>query len=74
MISIPDDLLAKLDARAKASSETRSGILRRLAEEELKADAARRRREVEGLLAKATVSGGMGGDGAQLIREARNSR
>lgn len=73
MISIPDDLLTRLDAMAQARQETRSGFLRRLAEEELSADTARRRREVQELLAKATVSGGMGGDAARLIREDRES-
>jgi metal-responsive CopG/Arc/MetJ family transcriptional regulator len=73
MISMPDDLLERLDARARANRESRSGLLRRLAEEELRADAARRRREVAELLDKATVSGGMGGDAAQLIREDRES-
>jgi hypothetical protein len=73
MISMPDDLLDRLDAQARASRETRSGFLQRLAEEELAADATRRRREVEDLLDKATVSGGMGGDAARLIREDRES-
>ena len=73
MISIPDDLLARLDARAQANRESRSGMLQRLAEEELKADAARRRREVGELLDKARVPGGMGGDAARLIREDRES-
>lgn len=73
MISIPDDLLGRLDTRARANRESRSGLLQRLAEEELKADAAQRRREVEELLDKATVTGGMGGDAARLIREDRES-
>lgn len=73
MISIPDNLLDRLDAQARANRETRSGLLRRLAEEELRAGAARQRQEVEELLAKATVSGGMGGDAARLIREDRES-
>jgi metal-responsive CopG/Arc/MetJ family transcriptional regulator len=73
MISIPDNLLERLDAQARANRETRSGLLQRLAEDELRADAARRRQEVEALLDKATVSGGMGGDAARLIREDRES-
>jgi len=73
MISIPDDLLERLDARARANRESRSGVLQRLAEEELKADAARRGREVKEVLDMATVRGGMGGDAAQLIREDRES-
>jgi metal-responsive CopG/Arc/MetJ family transcriptional regulator len=72
MISIPDDLLAKLDARAAASKKTRSGYLRWLAEREFGSEEARRRVEVERLLDLATAP--MGGDGTKLIREARNSR
>lgn len=73
MISIPDDLLSRLDAQARANRETRSGFLRRLAERELDAEHARKRREIEDLLDKATVPGGMGGDSARLIREDRES-
>lgn len=73
MISIPDNLLERLDARARANRETRSGLLRRLVEQDLEADLSRRREEVEELLNKATVRGGMGGDAAKLIREDRES-
>lgn len=73
MISIPDDLLARLDAQARANRETRSGFLRRLAERELDTGEAQRRRHFEDLLAKATVPEGLGGDSARLIREDRES-
>lgn len=72
MISIPDDVLERLDAQAKANSETRSGYLRRLAERELSSEEARRRADVERLLDLATAP--MGGDAAKLIREARDLR
>jgi metal-responsive CopG/Arc/MetJ family transcriptional regulator len=72
MISIPDDLLARLDAQARANRETRSGFLRRLAERELVADEDRRREEVKRLLDLATAP--MGGDAVRLIREDRESR
>lgn len=71
MISIPDDLLGRLDTHARASGETRSGFLRRLAERELVDGGDRRRAEIERLLAKAT--GLKGGDAARLIREDRES-
>jgi metal-responsive CopG/Arc/MetJ family transcriptional regulator len=71
MISIPDALLERLDAQARANQETRSGFLRRLAERELTADDRRRREEVERLLDLATAP--MGGDAARLIREDRES-
>jgi predicted transcriptional regulator len=73
MISMPDDLLDRLDAQARANRETRSGFLRRLAERELEAAQSREREELEELLDKATVRGGMGGDAARLIREDRES-
>jgi len=73
MISIPDDLLDRLDAHARANQETRSGFLRRLAERELETNKARRRKHFEELLAKATVRDGLGGDSARLIREDRES-
>jgi hypothetical protein len=71
MISIPDDLLARLDAQARANRETRSGFLRRLTERELNADAARRRKEIEELLGEATLR--LGGRGTEMIREDRES-
>jgi metal-responsive CopG/Arc/MetJ family transcriptional regulator len=74
MISMPDDLLERLDALAEANRESRSGFLRRLAERELDVALARKRQELEELLDKATVPGGMGGDAARLIREDRESR
>lgn len=73
MISMPDDLLDRLDAQARANRETRSGLLRRLAERELDAAQSREREELEELLDKATVRTGMGGDAARLIREDRES-
>ena len=73
MISMPDDLLDRLDAQARANRETRSGFLRRLAEQELDMARSREREDLEELLDKATVRGGMGGDAARLIREDRES-
>ncbi len=71
MISIPDDLLDRLDAQARANRETRSGFLRRIAERELAASRSREREELEELLGKATAP--MGGEAAKLIREDRES-
>jgi HicB_like antitoxin of bacterial toxin-antitoxin system len=71
MISIPDQLLERIDAHVQASRETRSGFLQGLAERELEVDADRRRAEFESLLGKATQP--MGGDAAKLIREDRDS-
>jgi uncharacterized protein YdeI (YjbR/CyaY-like superfamily) len=71
MISIPDDLLERLDAQARANQETRSGYLQRLAEREITAAQVGRRQELRELLEKAT--GDMGGRGVQMIREDRES-
>jgi hypothetical protein len=70
MISMPDDLLDRLDAQARANRETRSGLLRRLAERELLSGEAKRRKEIEDLLGPPVP---MGGDAAKLIREDRES-
>ena len=50
MISIPDALLERLDARANAYGETRSGFLQRLTERELERAEGRDREEIERLL------------------------
>jgi hypothetical protein len=68
MISIPDNLLERLDAQARANRETRSGLLRRLVEQEISAESTSRRKEFEDLLGPPV---NMGGDAARLIREDR---
>jgi hypothetical protein len=70
MISIPDDLLERLDAQARENRETRSGFLQRLAEAELAGKDATRRKEFEDLLGPPIA---LGGDAARLIREDRES-
>lgn len=72
MISIPDQLLERIDAYARSTRETRSGFLQRLAERELAAANTQRREEIEELLGKIKLEG-LGGDAAQLIREDRES-
>jgi metal-responsive CopG/Arc/MetJ family transcriptional regulator len=71
MISMPDELLERLDAQARSNRETRSGFLRRLAERELDTERAQEREQLEALLDKATAP--MGGEAARLIREDRES-
>ena len=70
MISMPDDLLARIDARVKSEHATRSEFLRRLAERELAQENFKRRARMEELFGE-PVS--LGGDGTKLIREARES-
>lgn len=72
MISIPDDLLARLDAQARASGETRSGFLQRLAERELVSQSDREDEEIGRMLDSLDIDLG-GADIAQVIREDRES-
>lgn len=76
MISISDPLLKRIDAHASSRGETRSGLLQRLAEQELDAAASWRREEARRLLDK--VRADFRGDepridAARLIREDRES-
>jgi CopG antitoxin of type II toxin-antitoxin system len=77
MISIPDELLERLDLRAKAAGESRSGLLQRLAERELQAGEQRRREEIDRLWDQIRIEAPeddpTGGDIVQLIREDRES-
>jgi metal-responsive CopG/Arc/MetJ family transcriptional regulator len=76
MISLPDDLLGRLDARAKAVGETRSGFLQRLAEREVQAAEERTREEISDLLRQiAALEPGNESQvsAAQLVREDRES-
>ena len=77
MISIPDKLLERLDARAKAVGETRSGLLQRLAEREIESSEERRRKEVRRLWDQIRVEAPeddpFHGDVVQAIRHDRES-
>jgi hypothetical protein len=70
MISIPDNLLERLDAHARANRETRSGCLRRLVERELEEAQTDRRKELEDILGPPKH---LGGNWAKRIREDRES-
>ena len=77
MISIPDEILERIDAHLRESRETRSGFLRRLAEREIDAENAKRRREFEDLLGPPvamgpTSSGVVQRETASLMRSARS--
>jgi metal-responsive CopG/Arc/MetJ family transcriptional regulator len=76
MISIPDQLLESLDARARELGETRSGFLQRLAEREVQAAEDRQREEVRDLLGQiAALEPGSEPtkSAAQMVREDRES-
>jgi metal-responsive CopG/Arc/MetJ family transcriptional regulator len=71
MVSMPDELLARIDARVASEHATRSGFLQRLAERELAQEQAERGARVAELLGEPVP---LGGDAAKLIREDRESR
>jgi len=71
MVSLPDELLARLDEHARRRGTTRSGLLRELAERELLIDSDARRQSIGRLLAAA---GARGGESAQHVREQRRAR
>jgi hypothetical protein len=73
-ISIPDDLLVRIDEFVKRSGESRSDLLQRLAERELAADDARRSKEFKELLGPPPPKDvGTGIDLVQAIREDRDN-
>lgn len=71
MISLPDELLGRLDDHARRIGKTRSGLLRELAERELRADIGNRSRRIRGLVSTAAPHGG---DAARHVREQRRAR
>jgi predicted DNA-binding protein len=73
MISIPDKLLERLDARARETSETRSGFLQRIAQRELERVERHDREEIGRLLDQIQPLDFGGVSAAQLIREDRES-
>lgn len=78
LVSLPDDLLKRIDARAKALGESRSGYVRQLAERDLPSE-EQRRNEVKRLMgliranAEREERAEPMPDAAQLIREGRES-
>lgn len=68
MISMPDDLLAVVDRRAKAAGTTRSGWLQDVARRAAADDDAARAERIRAFLAAAVPHGG---DSAAAVREDR---
>lgn len=76
LVSIPDELLREVDAQARTSGETRSGYLRRLAEEDFEKEEQRGREEAKRLMDLIRADFRPGEkyiDAAKLIREDRES-
>jgi metal-responsive CopG/Arc/MetJ family transcriptional regulator len=72
MISIPDKLLERLDARARSMDETRSGFLQRLVVQEVDDRERERQDEVGRLLGSLNIDLG-GRSAAEVVREDRES-
>lgn len=68
MISLPDDLLARVDARASEQGSTRSATLRELAEEGL---GERQRRLAQEMSALEGHARGHGGNAAEQVKASR---
>ncbi len=71
MVSFPDELLRRLDDRARRRGTTRSGLLRELVERELLIESDARRQGIARLLADAASHGGQS---ARHVREQRRAR
>jgi metal-responsive CopG/Arc/MetJ family transcriptional regulator len=71
MVSIPDDLLADIDRRARQRGTTRSGLLQDAARDLLDTDAAAHAERFRSYLAQARDHGG---DATAAVRAARRSR
>lgn len=72
MVSMPDDLLERLDRRARERGTTRSGLLQELTEREVSAEEEQRRRRIIEILNEPVE--GHGGKSAALVRDLRDSR
>lgn len=72
MISIPDKLLERLDARAKELGESRSGYLQRLAERDLASSEEDEDKRIGRMLDSLDLDLG-GVDAARLVRDDRQS-
>jgi metal-responsive CopG/Arc/MetJ family transcriptional regulator len=70
MVSLPNELLERIDMHARARHESRSGFLRALAERELDSEASREQAGIDALLGEPVQ---LGGEAARRIRQDRQS-
>lgn len=70
MVSMPDELLAEVDAEAKRTDSTRSAVLRAFAEAAIQRRRAHRADEL-GKLVRRHAGPQRGGDVAELIKASR---
>ena len=80
LISLPDELLGRIDAQTARVGESRSGFFQRLAERELAEEHTRWRQEIRQMMDEVLATEADKEpvvphvDAAQLIREDRESR
>lgn len=71
MVSLPDDLLQAVDAEARRRGTTRSGLLRELAEENLRRRSVRRAARIAEI---AEMHGGISGHGGNVAEVVKATR
>lgn len=71
MVSLPDDLLRAVDAEARRLRTTRSGVLRRLAEELIGRRSGRRAERMAEIETAGGSGAGHGGRVAELVKATR---
>jgi metal-responsive CopG/Arc/MetJ family transcriptional regulator len=72
MVSMPEELLAEVDAEAERLGSTRSAVLRGYAEAAIQRRRTARAEAIAELLGEGTIS--HGGDVARMIKEGRPQR
>lgn len=68
MVSLPDDLLAEVDAEARRRGTTRSGVMRDFADRALRERRSARAAAISKLLEKASAHGG---NSSEQVKQAR---
>lgn len=71
MVSLPDELLAAVDAEAARRGTTRSGVLRSFADDALRQRGAERAARIEELMRESTAHGGEVAEAVKAHRPAR---
>jgi hypothetical protein len=71
MVSLPDKLLADVDAIAERDGTSRSAVLRSFAEDALRRRSERRAAAIKEIMKRPGFGGGFGGNSAELVKESR---
>jgi predicted transcriptional regulator len=71
MVSLPDDLLAEVDARAEQTGTSRSAVLRSFVEEGFRRRSEQRAAAVREIMRRADFGGSFGGENVKALKEGR---